>query len=58
MMNKTINETKNSLEEINSRIIEAEKQISDLEDKILDITTTERDKEKRMKTIEDRKSVV
>ena len=34
MMNNTMNEIKNSLEGINSRIIEAEAQTSDLEDKI------------------------
>ena len=39
MMNNTINETKNSLEGINSRITEAEEQISDLEDKIVETTT-------------------
>ena len=32
-MNNTITETKNTLERINTRITEAEKQISDLEDK-------------------------
>ena len=53
MMNNTINEVKNSLEGINSRITEAEEWISDLEDKIVDITTTEQNKEKRMKRIED-----
>ena len=53
MMNNTINEIKNSLEGINSRITEAEGRISDLEDKILEITTTEQRKEKRMKRIED-----
>ena len=52
-MNNTINEIKNSLEGINSRIDEAEERISDLEDKIVEITTTEQDKEKRMKRIED-----
>ena len=52
-MNNTINEIKNSLEGINSRITEAEEQISDLEDKIVEITTTEQSKEKRMKIIED-----
>ena len=41
MMNNTINEIKNSLEGINSRITEAEEQISDLEDKIVEITTTD-----------------
>ena len=53
MMNNTINEIKNSLEGINSRITEAIVQISDLEDKIVEITTTEQNKEKRMKRIED-----
>ena len=53
MMNNTINEIKNSLEGINSRITEAEEGISDLEDKIVEITTTEQNKEKRMKRIED-----
>ena len=45
-MNKTINEIKNSLEGINSRMTEAEEQISDWEDKIVEITTTEQNKEK------------
>ena len=53
MMNNTINEIKNSLEGINSRITEAEEWITDLEDKIVEITTTEQNKEKRMKRIED-----
>ena len=35
VMNTTINEIKNSLEGINSRITEAEEWISDLEDKML-----------------------
>ena len=35
MMNNTINEIGNSLEGTNSRITEAEEQISDLEDKIV-----------------------
>ena len=52
-MNNTINEIKNSLEGINSRITEAEERISDLEDKIVEITTAEQNKEKRMKRIED-----
>ena len=39
MMNNTINEIKNSLEGINSRITEAEEQISDLEDKIMEISS-------------------
>ena len=53
MMNNTINEIKNTLEGINSRIMEAEKRKSDLEDKIVEITTAEQNKEKRMKRIED-----
>ena len=53
MMNKTIHEIKNSLEGINSRITEAEEWISDLEDKIVEITTPEQNKQKRMKRIED-----
>ena len=35
MTNNTINEIKNSLEGINSRITKAEERISDLEDKIV-----------------------
>ena len=62
MMNNSINEIKNSLEGINRRISEAEERISDLEYKIVEITTAEQEKEKRMKRIEDRlrdrKSVV
>ena len=53
VMNNTVNEIKNSLEGINSRITEAEEWISDLEDKIVEITTAEQNKEKRMKRIED-----
>ena len=44
-MNNTINEIKNSLEGFNSRIAEAEEQISGLEDKIVEITTAEQNKE-------------
>ena len=53
MMNNEINEILNSLEGINSRITEAEERISDLEDKIVEITTAEQNKEKRMKRIEE-----
>ena len=52
-MNNTINEMKNSLAGSSSIITPAEEQISDLEDKIVEITTTEKNKEKRMKRIED-----
>ena len=47
MMNHTITEIKNSLEGINSRITEAEEWISDLEEKKVEITTTEQNKEKK-----------
>ena len=53
MRKNTINEIKNSLEGINWRITGAEERISDLEDKIVEITTAEQNKEKRMKRIED-----
>ena len=46
--NNTIIEIKN-LEGINSRISEAEKQISELEDKMVEITSEEQNKVKRMK---------
>ena len=52
-MNSTINEIKNSVEGINSRITETGEWICDLEDKIGEITTVEKNKEKRMKRIED-----
>ena len=53
MMNSTINEVKNSLKGINTRITEAEERISDQEDKKVEITTAKQIKEKRMKSIED-----
>ena len=49
MMNNTINEIKNSLEGINTRITEAEERISDLEDRMVEFTAAEQTKEKRMK---------
>ena len=52
-INNTITEMKTTLEGINSRITEAEEWTSDLEDKTVEITTTEQNKEKRMKRIED-----
>ena len=45
-MNNTITEMKNTLEGINSRITEVE-QISDLEDRMVEFTATEQNKEKR-----------
>ena len=53
MMNNTINEIKISPEGINSRKTEAEERLSELEDKIVEITNTEQNKEKRMRRIED-----
>ena len=47
-MNKTITEMKNTLEGINSRITEAEEWIRDLEDKMMKISATEQNKEKRI----------
>ena len=41
VMNNTITEIKNTLEGINIRITEAEEQVSDLEDKIVEITAAE-----------------
>ena len=52
-MNNTITEMKNTLEGINSRISEAEEQISDLEDRMVEFTAAEQNKEKRMKRNED-----
>ena len=46
MMNSTTNEIKNSVEGIDNRITEAEEWVSDLEDKIVEITTEEQNKEK------------
>ena len=42
--NNTITEIKNTLERINSRIFEAEEQISKLEDKVVEITSEEQNK--------------
>ena len=49
----TITEMKNTLEAINSRISEAEEPISKLEDKMVEITSEEQNKVKRMKRTED-----
>ena len=50
--NNTITEIKNTLEKINSRISEAE-WISELEDKMVEITSEEQNQVKRMKRTED-----
>ena len=47
-MNNAITEMKNTLEGINSRVTEAEERISDLEDRMVEITAMEQNKEKRM----------
>ena len=44
---------KNTLKGINSRISEAEEWISELEDKVVEITSEEQNKVKRMKRTED-----
>ena len=53
MINNTIKKTKNTLEGINNRKTEAEERISELEDKMVEITAREQNKEKGMKRIED-----
>ena len=52
-MNNKITEMKNTLEGISNRITAAEEGISELEDKMVEITAEEQNKEKRMKRIED-----
>ena len=52
-MNNTITKIKNTLEGTNRRITEAEEWISELEDRMLEITAEEQNKGKRMKRIED-----
>ena len=51
--NSTTTGIKNTLEGINRRISEAEGQISELEDKMVEITSEEQNKVKRMKRTED-----
>ena len=51
--NNTINEIKNTQEGINSRISEAKERISVLEDKMVEITSEEQNKVKRMKRTEE-----
>ena len=52
-MNNTKTEIKNTLEGIDSRKTEAHEWISELEDKIVEITAREQNTEKRMKRTED-----
>ena len=51
--NNRITESKNTLEGINSRISEAEEWISKLKDKMVEITSEEQNKVKRMKRTQD-----
>ena len=48
-MNNSINEIKNTLEGTNSRIMEAEDIISEVEDRMVEINESERKKEKKIK---------
>ena len=51
IMNNAINEIKNTLQGTNSRIMEAECRISEVEDRMVEINETERKKElKEMRT--------
>ena len=52
-MNNTITEMKNTLEGIYSKITEAEEQISDLEDTMVEFTAVEQNKEKKIQRNED-----
>ena len=51
-MNNSVTEIKNTLEGINSRLTEAEEQISKLEDRMMEIILEEQNK-RRMKRIND-----
>ena len=51
--NNTITEIENTLEGSNCRIFEAEEQISELEDKMVEITSEEKNKVKRIKRTRD-----
>ena len=53
-MKDTLTETKNTLQGINSRADEAEKQINSLENKETENTQSEQQKEKRIQKNEDR----
>ena len=48
-MHNTTTEIKNTLEGINSRITDSEEGISDMEDRIMEFTAMEQNKEKRIK---------
>ena len=48
-MNSTIAEMKNNQEGTNIRLMEAEERISEVENRVVEITAAEKKKEKRMK---------
>ena len=52
-MNNRITEMKNTLEGINSRITKAEEQVSELEDRMVEINEAEWKKDKRIERNED-----
>ena len=52
-LNKTITEMKNTQEGMNSKITEAEEWINEMEDRMLEFTAMEQNKEKIMKRSED-----
>ena len=54
IMNNAINEIKNTLEGTNSRIMEAEYRVSEVEDRMVEINESEWKKEKRIKRNEDK----
>ena len=56
-MNSTLAEMKNNLEGTNSRLMEAEEWISEVEDRVVEIAAAEKSKEKRMKKTEENLSV-
>ena len=47
IMNNAINEIKNTLEGTNSRIMQAEDRINEVENRVVEINETERKKEKK-----------
>ena len=52
-VSSAVPEVKNNLEGTNSRLTETEEQISEMEDRVVEITATEKNKEKRMKKSEE-----
>ena len=56
-MQNTITEIKNSLKATNSRIEEAEEQISKVQDRLVEITDVEQKREKRLQRNEDRRTL-